>query len=183
VTAEVRIIGDAIMPERVIIELAGAIQWSASNGALVGVMLRRPGVSMKATSALVLKSGRLACHRIIIDNAGGGGAAITIHHGGYMHLQRTIITNAVGSGVFIHPGASASLSRCSFSNNKQSGLSIAPGAFCFIQNCAFDCNAVAHVTALACSRLALKCNQLGALADDTRENAVKKDNGAFVAST
>jgi len=81
VTAEVRIIGDAIMPERVIIELAGAIQWSASNGALVGVMLRRPGVSMKATSALVLKSGRLACHRIIIDNAGGGGAAITIHHG------------------------------------------------------------------------------------------------------
>ena len=49
--------------------------------ALVGVMLRRPGVSMKATSALVLKSGRLACHRIIIDNAGGGGAAITIHHG------------------------------------------------------------------------------------------------------
>ena len=66
--------------------------------------------------------------------------------GGYMHLQRTIITNAVGSGVFIHPGASASLSRCSFSNNKQSGLSIAPGAFCFIQNCAFDGNAVAHVT-------------------------------------
>ena len=47
------------------------------------------------------------------------------------------------------------------------------------------CNLVHYICrtqALACSRLALKCNQLGALADDTGKNAVKKDNGAFVAS-
>ena len=42
---------------------------------------------------------------------------------------------------------------------------------------------ICHTQALACSRLALKCNQLGVLADDTGKNAVKKDNGAFVAST
>ena len=79
--------GDVAMPDRVVIELGGALCWRAHSGALVGLTLRRPRACTEATSALMIKNGFVACHRIVVDNLGSGGAAIVVHSGPFPRLE------------------------------------------------------------------------------------------------
>ena len=87
VEVDVRVIGDVTMPDRVVIELGGALCWRAHSGALVGLTLRRPRACTEATSALMIKNGFVACHRIIVDNLGSGGAAIVVRGGPFPCLE------------------------------------------------------------------------------------------------
>jgi len=77
----IRVIGDSKMPERVLFQFKGALRWCARAGVLVGITLCRSGPCVPAASALVVQLGRLACHRINVDNAGAGGAAVSVHNG------------------------------------------------------------------------------------------------------
>ena len=81
VKVDVRVVGDARTPGRVVVELSGALRWCAYNGMLVGITFRRPRACVEAVSALVVEYGSLVCHRIIIDNLGAGGAAVTVNNG------------------------------------------------------------------------------------------------------
>mmetsp|Transcript_20713 Transcript_20713/g.61791 ORF Transcript_20713/g.61791 Transcript_20713/m.61791 type:complete len:1556 (-) Transcript_20713:252-4919(-) len=183
VSAEIRIVGDVIRPEHVIIELEGALRWCARRGCIVGIFLRRPPrINNKAISTLAIQTGSLACHRIIIDNFGGGGAAVTVHTGAYLHLDRSDVMNAAASGVFLHPGSNATLSRCNIRQNGHSGVSAAPNATCFLQSCVLSSNGRTHVYALPGSRVALECNQFGSAVGDTTRKLIDGAHGAFVVS-
>mmetsp|Transcript_32203 Transcript_32203/g.99600 ORF Transcript_32203/g.99600 Transcript_32203/m.99600 type:complete len:1299 (+) Transcript_32203:1576-5472(+) len=126
----IRVIGDSQTPERVLVEISGAIKWRANNGVLAGMTLRRPRPCAKAMSALVVQSGCLLCHRLVVDNSGAGGAAISVggrvHQrisyfclydsfyatGACVHLDRTTVTSASAAGVFLYPGSKATLCQC-----------------------------------------------------------------------
>ena len=79
IEANVRVIGDAIMPDRVVVELGGALCWRAKHGALAGLTLRRPRARIETSSALVIERGSVACHRITVDNFGCSGSGIVVH--------------------------------------------------------------------------------------------------------
>lgn len=160
IEANIRLIGDSRMPDRVTVELGGALCWRANRGTLAGLTLRRPRACTETTSALVIQRGFVACHRIVIDNFGCGGAAVVVQGGACVHLDRTTVLNATASAVFLQPGARATLSRCNLNNNGHCGLSVSPDAVCFLKDCTLRQNRGAHVVALAGSAVALKCNQL-----------------------
>merc|ERR1711871_1264026 len=141
----IRVIGDSKMPERVLFQFKGALRWCARAGVLVGITLCRSGPCVPAASALVVQHGRLACHRINVDNAGAGGAAVSVHNGAYLHFDRTTVTNAMASGMFLYPGAKATMSRCKLDKNRHCGLSVAPDAACFIRDCCLSQNGFAQV--------------------------------------
>jgi hypothetical protein len=178
VEVNIRVVGDAKTPGRVIVELGGALHWCAHSGVLIGITFRRPRTCLEATSALVVKHGRLVCHRVIVDNLGAGGAAVTVHQGACVHLDRTTVVNAAASGIFLHPGAQATLSRCNLDKNSHYGLSAAPGAICFLKDCLLAHNDRAHITALAGSIVALKCNDFSRTNDVTC--SLIQDHNAFV---
>jgi hypothetical protein len=178
VEVDIRVVGDAKTPGRVIVELGGALHWCAHSGALIGITFRRPRTCLEATSALVVKHGHLVCHRVVVDNLGAGGAAVTVHQGACVHLDRTTVTNAAASGIFLHPGARATLSRCNLDKNSHYGLSTAPGAICFLEDCLLTHNGQAHITALAGSIVALKCNDFSRTKDVTC--SLIQDHNAFV---
>jgi hypothetical protein len=180
VKTEIRIIGDVIAPEHVVIELRGALRWCAQRGSIVGISLRRPPRVSRAISALAVQSGNLSCHRIIVDNWGGSGAAIAVHTGAYLHLDSSDVMNAAASGIFLHPGSKATLSRCNINQNGHSGVSAAPTAICFLKRCVLNSNGGAHVSALPGSRMALICNQFGLELGDTTRNLLDQAQGAFI---
>jgi len=182
VDAEIRIVGDTAMPERVIIELSSALCWHANSGSLVGMTLRRTPACSRVFSALVVQVGHLTCHRVIVDNAQGGGAAIAIQDGAYVHFDRTTVMNSGASGILLHPGAKATLAQCSINSNSHSGLTIAPGAVCFLQECVLKCNGWTHISALAGSTVALRCNLFCMQVNDATERALVQHHGALVNS-
>ncbi|EGB03975.1 hypothetical protein AURANDRAFT_55360, partial [Aureococcus anophagefferens] len=181
VEVDVRVIGDVTMPDRVVIELGGGLCWRAHSGALVGLTLRRPRACTEATSALMIKNGFVACHRIIVDNLGSGGAAIVVHGGAGVHLDRSTVVNATASGIFLQPGARATLSRCNICNNGYCGLSVAPEAVCFLKDCTLRQNVCAHVAAFAGSAIALKCNDFSADADNAAPMLIQEPRAFVVA--
>lgn len=180
ISVEIRIVGDTLMPERVIIELSSALRWCADGGSLVGMTLRQAGVGSKAFSVLTVREGHLTCHRIVVDNAGRGGAAVVVHDGAYVHFDHSTVANAAASGIFLHPGARATLAQCNINGNNHCGLSIAPRAICFLKDCLLERNGWTHILALTGSIVALKRTQLGA---DTTETALVKDHKARVAAS
>ena len=96
IEANVRVIGDAIMPDRVVVELGGALCWRAKHGTLAGLTLRRPRACIETSSALVIERGSVACHRITVDNFGCSGSGIVVH-----------------GGLFLRPDIHLILRRCS----------------------------------------------------------------------
>mmetsp|Transcript_32183 Transcript_32183/g.99438 ORF Transcript_32183/g.99438 Transcript_32183/m.99438 type:complete len:264 (+) Transcript_32183:4578-5369(+) len=125
----IRVIGDSQTPERVLVEISGAIKWRANNGVLAGMTLRRPRPCAKAMSALVVQSGCLLCHRLVVDNSGAGGAAISVGGSACVHLDRTTVTSASAAGVFLYPGSKATLCQCAIDR-----LCVAPEAICILKH-------------------------------------------------
>jgi hypothetical protein len=129
----------------------------------------------------MIKNGFVACHRIVVDNLGSGGAAIVVHGGAGVHLDRSTVVNATASGIFLQPGARATLSRCNICNNGYCGLSVAPEAVCFLKDCTLRQNVCAHVAAFAGSAIALKCNDFSADADNAAPMLIQEPRAFVVA--
>jgi hypothetical protein len=97
----VQLIGDEKNPANVVVEMSGAVQWTAKGGWIEGVTFRRPKISTGEPPAYpmmeVVGEGKVDLFHCVFDNDGSTGSVVTLSGTGLKGKWRDAIIRNGGS--------------------------------------------------------------------------------------